>query len=515
MFWKFASIACLVCVVSISSYGRRALKWLRLRFWPIQREEVGIVLPLLGVLFLIAFNYYALKSVKDTLVITSAGATAIPFIKTWALLPITCLSSYLFALLSIRTGSRRAFLIILSSFLGFYSLFTFILYPYRKALLFHGLANWLEPLLPEGFQAIPILIRHWTFTLFYLISELWSVIILNVCFWGFLNEVVSVDQAKRLYPILRTGLNTAGILSGHIGLHFARAPYNPCFPMGETAWDQALIKTLLVVLLAGLGIFALFLYISSKIETVKCQAQEVTPKISLWKEGHLLVTSRTILCLSCITFAFNFLLNTTEMLLSTQVYKLFSDPINFSSYMHRLAIITSVIASLSSFFLSGNLLRNLSWFSTALITPCISLITSFFFFLFLFFPEQTAHSTAWFGLSPLEATVLFGTAQNCLVRSFKSSLFDINKDLALIELGKSMRVRGKAVIDGIAARTGKAFASVSITFLLGLLGSIDACTGPLGILNCFVIGSWFSATYVLDRHRLAKVKKKVSKLEND
>ncbi|WP_157952618.1 Npt1/Npt2 family nucleotide transporter [Candidatus Similichlamydia epinepheli] len=483
---------------------------LRSSFWPVKQGEARVLIPLIITLFLIAFNYYSLKSIKDTLVITSAGASAVPFIKTWALLPSTFFASYFFAIISIRIGPRRAFLVMLSLFLSFYAVFIFILYPKRNEFLFDVLANFLEPYLPKGFDSVAILIRHWPFTLFYIISELWSVIILNICFWGFLNDVISIEQAKRLYPILRTGLNFAGILSGRVGLYFSAIPFTPSFPFGETAWDQALTKMMITVLLSGVGIFSIFCWVSSQFKPKKkIDPQVRSNNTTSIKDGwSFLFQNQTILCLSGITFAYNLLLNLGEVLWTAKTYALYPDPLSFSAYMHYIAIVTSLVASLSAFFMSGSLLKHFSWLTTALVTPFVSLITSFFFFLFLLLPQRTAFIAACLGLSPLEATVFFGAVQSCLARSLKSALLDINKDLVLIELSGPIRVRGKAIIDGLAARSGKAMASISLTVLLGILGSIDACTSSIGILSCATIGSWLTATYKLGRYRHYKSAKK-------
>ncbi|WP_157952477.1 Npt1/Npt2 family nucleotide transporter [Candidatus Similichlamydia epinepheli] len=501
--WKFAIVAACGSLVLLRLFKSEVLDSLRAYFFPVERGETRILVPLTVILFLIAFNYYGLKSTKDTLVITSAGASAVPFIKTWALLPSTFCASYFFAILSLRIGSRRAFLVMLSLFLSFYAVFIFVLYPKRNDLLFNSLANWIEPYLPKGFDAIPILIRHWSFTLFYIISELWSVIILNICFWGFLNEVIAIEQAKRLYPLLRTGLNFAGILSGRVGLYFAAMPFDPTLPFGETAWDQALTKMMVAVLTSGAAIFLIFCWVSSQFKQKKTVPQTTNrPKQNSLKEGwSLLFHNQTILCLSSVTFAYNLLLNLGEVLWTAQTYSLCPDPLSFSSYMHRVAIVTSFVASLSAFFMTGNLLKHFSWLTTALITPFISLVTSLFFFLFLFLPHKTAFLASWVGVSPLEATVFFGALQSCLARSFKSALLDINKDLVLMELSGALRVKGKAIIDGLAARSGKATASISLTILLGLLGSIDACTAPIGILSCATISSWLTATYKLGKNR--------------
>jgi ATP/ADP translocase len=58
------------------------------------------------------------------------------------------------------------------------------------------------------------LLRNWSFTSFYVITELWAIIVMTVLFWGFANEVTTVDEAKRFYAIFAIGANFSGIFSG-------------------------------------------------------------------------------------------------------------------------------------------------------------------------------------------------------------------------------------------------------------------------------------------------------------
>ncbi|MDR1417607.1 MAG: NTP/NDP exchange transporter, partial [Endomicrobium sp.] len=59
--------------------------------WPIHNFELKKFLPMAFMFFCILFNYSMLRSIKDSLVVTSLGAEVIPTIKLWFVLPCAML----------------------------------------------------------------------------------------------------------------------------------------------------------------------------------------------------------------------------------------------------------------------------------------------------------------------------------------------------------------------------------------------------------------------------------------
>ena len=58
------------------------------------------------------------------------------------------------------------------------------------------------------------MIRNWTFTLFFCMSELWGDVCLGVLFWGLANDTTSLSDAHTLYPLFGLGANVAQSLAG-------------------------------------------------------------------------------------------------------------------------------------------------------------------------------------------------------------------------------------------------------------------------------------------------------------
>jgi AAA family ATP:ADP antiporter len=50
------------------------------------------------------------------------------------------------------------------------------------------------PVPSGGFSYAVNLLRHWTFSLYYIISELWGSAGIPLLFWSFANDVVHINQ---------------------------------------------------------------------------------------------------------------------------------------------------------------------------------------------------------------------------------------------------------------------------------------------------------------------------------
>lgn len=153
-----------------------AAKFSKLRacIWPIHRHELLKFVPLSILFFLIGFNYSLLRATKDALVITapSSGAEALPFIKVWAIVPMAFLFTFLFTRVSNRLSKEKTFYAMMSIFIGFFTIFLLFLYPFQDVLHPHHLSDRVQQALPMGFQGFIALFRNWTFTLFYVMSEM-------------------------------------------------------------------------------------------------------------------------------------------------------------------------------------------------------------------------------------------------------------------------------------------------------------------------------------------------------
>jgi AAA family ATP:ADP antiporter len=489
---------------SIQDFGK-----LRATIWPVHAHELIKFIPMLLIFFLVGFNYSVLRATKDALVVTApaSGAEAIPFIKVWAILPAAFLMTFLFTRVSNKFSRENTFYVMMSIFLAFFFLFTFVLYPFRDILHPHQFADQMQDMLPVGCKGLIAMLRNWTFTLFYIMSEMWSTIILTILAWGFANEVTSVQDAKRFYGILGIGVNFSGVVAGQVASYMSRHEFNPNLPFGQDAWGQSIFMLNSVIILAGLLCVGLFRWLHKKklgyndTSIPTHEEAEVKPiKMGMRKNFAYLAKSRYLICIAVIVVTYNIAINLIEVVWKDQVKQLYPNPNDFNAYMGQVITGIGILATLTAIFISGNVIRKLSWKNSAMIPPMILLITGIGFFSFLLFKDYGLGALATaLGSTPLTIGVFFGSLQNCLARASKYTLFDATKELAFIPLSRESRLKGKAAIDGVGSRLGKSGGSVIHQGLLILFGTVSSSTPYVAVILLSVITAWMYAVKSLGK----------------
>lgn len=478
--------------------------------WPIHGYEHKKLLPMFFLFFLISFVYNVLRCMKVTLVVTAAGSGAevIPFLKVWAVLPGALLLTYFYTCLARRLTREKVFYTMLSFFLGFFFLFLLVLHPHREALELRSMADFLQTLLPEGFRGFISIIRHWPLSLFYVISEMWSAIVLSILFWGFANEITSVDEAKRFYAIFALGANSSGIFSGQCAQFLTLEHFNSSLPFGHNAWEQTLILQISVVLAIGLCIMLLYHWVNKKViplSYASVQAQnpsniphspvpeEITQNLSLWQCFAHLAKSRYMVYIAILVVAYNIVYNLSDVLWTEQVKQRFPDASDFNNYMNEVAFLTGIFATISALLLSGNVIRRYGWTATAMITPGIWLVTGIGFLGCMLFSTDMRFNeilAAISGMPVYNMILIFGSAQICLGRAAKYTVFDESKEIAFIPLSKADQRKGKAVVDGIASRFGKSGGSLMIQVLIILCGGLMQTIPYVAVIFMVVLILW-------------------------
>lgn len=479
---------------------------LRAYLWPIHNFELRKFLPLLVMAFFIGFNYNILRNMKDALLITakSSGAEVIPFIKVWGIVPGALLMTFIYSRLNNRLQRDRVFYVMIIIFLAFFALFTFAIYPIRDHLHPHRTADFLQSYLPAGFKGLIAMFRYWTFSSFYIMSELWSSAILSMLFWGFANEVTRLGEAKRFYGLIAIGLNLAAISSGQVSVFLTGDFLRSRITIMENPWHQSIILLTLVVMLSGAAIMGIYRYLTKEVlpndhTGEPLEQRPAKMKMSMRENFALLGRSKYLLYVSIIVLGYNIVINLVEVIWKDQVRSLYPQPNDFNAYMSQITTVTGVISFFTSLLISGQLIRRFGWTPAALITPIILLTTSFLFFFFFFGREQLAGALAMFGTSPLALVVLFGSMQNCLCRASKFTLFDSTKEMAFIPLTMAEKLKGKAAIDGVGSRLGKSGGSLIHQGLLVIFSTISASAHIVAGILFVVIIFWIGAVLSLGK----------------
>lgn len=477
-------------------------------FWPIHRHELRKILPMMGLLFLICFNYSILRNVKDAVVVTaeSSGAEVIPFIKVWVLLPMAILFTFIFTKLTNRYSQETVFYITISSFLIFFGAFIFILYPFRDFLHPHTWANHLESILPIGFKGMIAMFRNWTFTLFYVICELWGSMILSVLFWGFANEVTQITEARRFYSMLAVVASFAGIIAGFAANYLT----------DEQSWEKTLNVLVSTIIFGGCLTIGIFRWMNKNVlkdasfDALHQSQKELKkkPRLSMRESFTYLSNSKYLLCIAALVVCYNLVINLVEIVWKDQLRQLYPSAVEYSRYMNYMTSAVGIIATVTALFMS-QLIARFGWTRTAVITPAIMLITSAGFFAFMLFREDLREPVFLLtGMTPLMIAVFFGSAQVCMSKACKYSVFDSTKEMAFIPLGHECKLKGKAAIDGVGSRLGKSGGSLIHQGLLMFLGTVSMSAPYVAVILLFVIVGWIIAARSLGRQFVSLIGEK-------
>jgi AAA family ATP:ADP antiporter len=216
------------------------------------------IIPLGLMFFCILFNYTILRDTKDVLVVTApgSGAEIIPFLKTWVNLPMAIVFTIGYAKLANVLSPEALFYVCVIPFIIFFGFFATVMYPmqtylhpteYCKDLLLSAGERWAGPI---------AILRNWTYCLFYVMAELWGSVVVSVCFWGFANQITTVEEAEGFYPLFGLGANVALIFSGQAVKYFSEVRAN--LPPGVDGWGVSLNGMMGMVVIGGILVCAIY-----------------------------------------------------------------------------------------------------------------------------------------------------------------------------------------------------------------------------------------------------------------
>ena len=495
-------------------------KWRR-RLWPFHHSELSKLVPLILLKFLVSINYGILTCVKDTVVVTApgSGAETIAVLKGWVVLPIAMLVAILYSKLSNILNKKSLFYTILGSFLVILFLYAFVLYPNGEFLSPNASADWLVGKLGGKYEHWIAVYRNWIQSLLFITAELWGSVVILVMFWGFANDITTVDEAKRSYNIYIAAGDLAALSMGPIICFFTKkfAPY----PFIYTV--QSLIS---VVLIVGVLIMAIYWWMNNKVLTdkhffnpadYKKSPRKSKEKLSLRQGFKHLIKSRYLLGIAILVVAYGLTISLVEVTWKASLKIAYPNPADYQAFTSKATSCVGLCAFLISVFLGSNIIRRLGWHFSAQITPILVGVTGALFFLFVLYQEALTPLTSLFGLSSLGFIVLFGAFQNITSKVVKYSFFDPTKEMSYIPLDEEAKVKGKAAIDVVGSRLGKSGSSWIQVALIDLVGtgSIFSVTHILLPIIVVVTIAWIASVRSLskqfdEQHKLQKLSLKSS-----
>ncbi|CAD6251464.1 unnamed protein product [Miscanthus lutarioriparius] len=472
------------------------------KFLSVETKTLKKIVPLGLMFFCILFNYTILRDTKDVLVVTAKGSSAeiIPFLKTWVNLPMAIGFMLLYTKLADVLSKEALFYAVIFPFIAFFGAFAYVLYPMRDAIHPTALADRLLASLGPSFLGPVAILRVWSFCLFYVMAELWGSVVISVLFWGFANQITTVEEAKEFYPLFGLGANVALIFSGRTVKYFSNMRKN--LGPGVDGWAISLKAMMSIVVILGLVITGIywgvnkFVIDNSSMPVVERKRKD-KPKLSMGESMKVLLSSRYVRDLATLVVAYGISINLVEVTWKSKLKAQFPSPNEYSSFMGDFSTATG-IATFTMMLLGRVILRNFGWGVAATITPAVLLLTGVGFFSLILFGEPLTPLMTKFGMTPLLAAVYVGAMQNIFSKSAKYSLFDPCKEMAYIPLDEDMKVKGKAAIDVVCNPLGKSGGALIQQFMILSFGSLANSTPYLGGILLVIVLAWLGAVRSLD-----------------
>lgn len=471
----------------------------------------------------IVYVYSILRVSKDAIIVSLIGeAELISTLKLYGVLPFAIIFMLVYTKLVDIFSKTQLFHIIIWFFIGFFALFSFVLFPNADSIHID---------FSEIIQKMPylkyvfLMFGKWSYTLFYIFSELWGTVILSLLFWQLANQINTVDEAKRFYPLFG--------MAGQIGL-FASGKLITFFTilanktqetseklsksisdsastisdstsnviLAHASWANSLMYITFSIIMSGI-ILSICLIVLSKItgedviNGVKSASGNIKKKIKMGFIQSLkyIGSSKYIGLIAMLILCYGISINLVEGLWKKSLGIMYPLPNDYAAFSGNIQMWTG-IATMCAMLCGSFLLRILSWRTAALLTPIMILLTGLPFFLFMVYKEDMNAYAVTLGTTTLLIAVISGSAQNILSKATKYAFFDPTKEMSYIPLDEDLKAKGKAAADVIGGRLGKSGGAFIQVFLLqAFVGStlLDLAPYMFAIFIVIMIIWFFSA----------------------
>ena len=500
----------------VEKNDRNEFKGWRESLWPIHRDEIKKFLPLALIMFCILFNYTLLRTTKDTLIVGSAGASAITFLKLYCVTPAAILFVLIYAKLTTIMRRENIFYAVVTPLLVFFAAFAFIIYPNFAAL---------HPD-PEMIQTLHIsyprlsgfidLYAYWTFSLFYVFAEIWGSAMIGLMFWQFANQVVRMSESKRFYGLFAVVGNLALMLSGFVVI-FCSEHIKHHFVTKEEAWQHSIYLLMSTVVFFGIIAMILYRWMHTNVlndnlyfDSEKTASKKKKGKLSLIKSVKMIFKSPELGLILILIVAYSMTINFVEVQWKHQLGLYAEGDSGFyNAFMGYFSTLGGAFTILFGLLGGSSLLRRVSWFSAAIITPLVITIVGVLFFSFILGKEFFDTLLQTIQSNTIMAATFLGAAIVTVAKGVKYILFDPTKEMAYIPLDEERKTKDKAVVDVIGGRIGKAGGAVTQNVLLIAFATKDVLViiWPVLFVFSIICVAWLYAVKALSSKVESAVKK--------
>lgn len=476
--------------------------------WPIKSHELPKFLSITLLMFCILGIQNLIRALKDSIVNTMIGTETISFLKFWGVMPAAFLVTLLYVKAVNYIKGENIFYLVMAIFLSFFMIFAFYILPNHEKL--HLNPEQIDILVVRyaNFKWFILLLSNWSFSLFYVIAELWPNIVFGLLFWQFVNMITSIEQSKRFYLLFGLFGQTGLLISG---LFLKKLPtinqyLNNTFNL-NMSYNIFSIQIVLIVALI-LGVVAIFTFWVLnhrilRVGTIESLQFKATQKqhMGLLDSIKLVLSSRYIMLITLMLICYGFAINLVELTWKASAARIYTTPTEFASFVGSYLSFTGIFTILFV-ILGSSIIRKLGWFATAIITPIMVFITGILFFLTGNFQSLSIFIAANIILTdPASLSIIIGAIQNVLSKSSKYTLFDSTKEMSYIPLDDELKTKGKAAADVIGTKLGKSASALlqSLVFIIVPTATFQSISLYLMIIFSTICMIWIWAVKELSK----------------
>lgn len=434
---------------------------LRLFLWPIRSYEFKIFFPLVFLLFTFVFSLNIIRVIKDSLIITRVAPEVIGFIKLWIEMPVGALFVLFYTKMVNKVSTEKLLQWILIIFGITFTFLGFVVFPYVDVL--HPSQQFVDYYV----NALPnlrwfiVIISKWSYVLFYVLGELWPVIVVAFAFWQLANKVVSTEQAQRFYPFFGLFAHANLIACGTVVWYFKQDTNilsSILLYFGYS--DDVMIKSMIIMI----DLIIIVALISHKRiekfivynDKIVCQTKNKLLELDIAHSLKIIFSSRYLGLITVLMLSYSMSVNLIEGLWMSKARALYSDSTSFMVYQSEVLFYTGIFCLMCD-ILCNYTIRRFGWFIASVATPVVTLIVGSGFFLSVLLQDPIA---TFLNMKPLILIAFLGGLQNVLIKGIKYSLFDDTKEMLYIPLDNELKTKGKAAVDIMGMKIGKSSGSI-------------------------------------------------------
>ncbi|QEK39844.1 Npt1/Npt2 family nucleotide transporter [Candidatus Sneabacter namystus] len=441
--------------------------------FPIKRSELKKFCAIAALLFCILFVQNISKALKDSLITTLVATEVISVLKIWGVLPSSILAGIIYVKLTKTIKAENIFYTIITAFVAFFLLFAFVILPkhiYSSHLLDLNTAavKW------KSLKLFALVISNWSCSLLYVVSELWSNIVLSLLFWQFVNAITPVATSKRLYVMFgvlgQTGLYLSGSFLQNIPNLTSWLIHKFSLKISQTVLCIQVVLSIMALFgIASIVIFFLLnKFVIDKEDLINFNFKPKKSQQSTLESIKLITQSKYIRLIGLLLMSYGISITTVESMWKDKVRMMYQIP-EFNLAFTGMTLKYSGIVTIVAVIVGSGVIRKFGWKAGALITPiCTWFFGTIFFITANCETAATVLASIW-ATNTLYVTLIAGALQNIFTKATKYTLFDATKEMSYVPLDPELKTQGKACADTVGVKFGKSLGALIQASIFSLM----------------------------------------------